>query len=113
MSTFINTDIGTKGTGLPISLLVTVLFVGVQLVIFVPSAILSRTADETIYATPASFNMISLITGVLLLVFLALDFWRWRQKGIRKAYYFAFAGTAILLIGILVFLARVAGLMTV
>jgi len=113
MSTFINTDIGTKGPGLPISLIVAVLFVGVQLVVFVPSAILSRTAAETIYATPASFNMLSLITGVLLLAYLALDFWRWRQRGIGKAYYFAFAGTAILLGGILVFLTRVASLTTV
>ena len=111
MSTFINTDMKAKGPGLPISLIVTVLFVGVQLVVFVPSAILSRTAAETIYATPASFNLLSLITGVLLLVYLALDCWRWRQRGIAKIYYFAFAGTAILLVGMLVFLAKVAGLM--
>jgi len=109
MSTFINTEIGKRGTGLPISLLVALLFVGVQFVVFVPSAIMSRTADETIYATPAPFNLISLITGLLLLAFLALDFWRWRQRGIKNAYYFAFAGTAVLLIGILIFLARVAG----
>ncbi len=112
MGTFINTDIGTKGHGLPISLVVTVLFVGVQLVVFVPSAVLSRTAAETIYATPTSFNTLSLITGVLLLAYMALDFWRWWQGGIGKAYYFAFAGTAILLVGILVFLAKVAGLIT-
>ena len=111
MSTFINTDIGKKGPGLPISLIVAVLFVGVQLVVFVPSAIMSRTATETIYATPASFNMISLTTGVLLFAYLALDFWRWRQRGIGKAYYIAFAGTAILLVGILAFLAKVSGLL--
>ena len=112
MSTFINTDIGTKEQGLPISLVVTVLFIGVQLVVFVPSAIMSRTAAETIYATPASFNRLSLITGALLLAYLALDFWRWRLKGIGKVYYFAFVGAGILLVGILVFLSRVAGLLT-
>jgi hypothetical protein len=112
MSTFINTDIGAKEPGLPISLIVAVLFVGIQLVVFVPSAIVSLSSAETIYATPASFNVVSLVTGVLLLAYLALDFWRWWQRGIGKAYYFAFAGTAILLVGILVFLAKVAGLIT-
>jgi len=112
MGTFINTDIGAKGPGLPISLVVAVLFVGLQLVVWVPSTISSRTPAETIYATPASFNLLSLITGVLLLAYLALDCWRWRQRGIAKIYYFAFAGTAIVLVGTLVFLAKVAGLMT-
>lgn len=111
MSTFINTDIGTKGPGLPISLIVALLFVGLQLVVFVPSAITSLTAAETIYATPAAFDMLSLIIGVLLLVYLALDFWRWRQRGIGKGYYLAFAGTAVLLVGILVFLSKAAGLL--
>ena len=109
MSTFINTEIEKRGPGLPISLLVAVLFVGVQLVIFVPSTIMSRTAAETIYATPAPFNLISLITGVLLLAYLSLDFWRWRQRGMRKVHYIGFAGTAILLIAIIFFLGKAAG----
>ena len=109
MSTFINTEMGRRATGIPISLLVAVLFVGLQLVVFVPSAIMSRTASETIYATPASFNALSLVTGGLLFAYLVMDFWRWRQRGIGVAYHLAFAGTAVLLIAILVFLARAAG----
>ena len=96
MSTFINTDIGTKRTGLPISVLAAVLFVGVQFVVFVPSVITSPTAAETIYATPTSLNLLSLICGVLLLAYLALDFWRWRRRGVGRVNYFAFAGTAVL-----------------
>lgn len=109
MSTFINTNIGEPRKGIPISLLVAVLFVGVQFVIFVPSEIFSPSSGETIYATPASFNTVSLIIGALVLAYLLLDFWRWRQAGAGRSYYVAFAGTAILLIAILVFLGRAAG----
>ena len=110
VSAFIDTNVGETRKGIPISLVIAVLFVGLQLVIFVPSAIMSRTAGESIYATPTSFNLISLITGVLVLAYLLLDFWRWRQAAIGKAYYWAFAGTAVLLVAILIFLGRAAGL---
>ena len=108
MSTFINTNIGETRKGIPISLVVAVLFVGLQLVIFVPSAITSLGSAETIYATPTAFNLLSLITGSLVLIYLLLDFWRWRQAGMGGAYYVAFCGTAVLLIGILFFLGRAA-----
>jgi hypothetical protein len=70
-------------------------------------------SGETIYATPTAFNLLSLICGVLVLVYLALDFWRWRQTGMSSAYYVAFCGTAVLLIAILFFLGRAAGILAI
>jgi threonine/homoserine/homoserine lactone efflux protein len=111
MSTFINTNIGETRKGIPISLVIAVLFVGLQLVIFIPSAITSLGSAETIYATPTAFNLVSLITGSLLLVYLVLDFWRWRQEGVGRFHHVAFIGTAALLVAILFFLGRAAGIL--
>ena len=109
MSTFINTNMGESKKGLPISLLVAVLFVGVQFVVFVPSAIFSGDSEASIYSTPTSFNTVSLITGLLVFAYLVLDFWRWRQTGASRSYYIAFGGTALLLAAILFFLVRASG----
>lgn len=92
------------GWSVPLSLVLSVLFVGLHFVVYLLTVISTLDWSEAVYVE-VSFGRISLVTGVLLLAYLGLDFWRWKARGTReRVYYLVFGGTAVLLVAMLIFL---------
>lgn len=94
----------------PLSVILSLLFVGTHFVIYVSTIISTTSWRSTVYSTD-DYGVLSSVTLALLFVYLGVDFWQWRQRGEshRRLYVVVFGVTALLLAGIGYFLARVSG----
>lgn len=98
--------------GIPVSVLLSALYVGLHFVLWVGNIVTATSWSDTVYGGAGTFSTASIVSGVLLLVYLGLDFQRWRRRhGHWARYgYVIFGAAAVLVSAILLFLGRVAGL---
>ena len=77
---YVDTPHGDSHAPISISVLLTVLFIGAQFVIWVPTSITTVMGEPTIYSGSNPFTVASTVVAVLLMAFLVVDFRRNRLE---------------------------------
>lgn len=106
---YVDTPHGDSHAPISISVLLTVLFIGVQFVIWIPTSITVVMDEPTIYRGSNPFTVASIVIAVLLMAFLVLDFRRNRLEahGRQRFQFVVFGLAAALLALFMFFLVRV------
>lgn len=105
---YTDTPHGESHAPISISVLLTLLFVGVQWIIFVLAMVTMRVNEPTIYSGSNPFTGTSVVIAVLLMAFLLVDFRRNRIEAHgRQRFQFVVFGLAAALLGLfMVFVVR-------
>ncbi len=106
---YTDTPHGESHAPISIGVLMTLLFVGVQWIIFVLATVTVGVNEPTIYGGSNPFTVASIVVGVLLMVFLLVDFRRNRIEahGGQRFQFVVFGFAATVLAFLMFFLARV------
>ena len=93
---------------IPVSVLLSILFVGAQWILQLTTMLTTRVPVDQIYGPSSPFIPVSLVTTFLLLIYVAIDFMRGRDRGrlTDSGRLFVYGATAVLLVALLAFLLR-------
>ena len=105
---YTDTPHGESHAPISISVLLTLLFVGVQCIIFVLARVTVGINEPTIYSGNSPFTVASIVVAVLLMAFLLADFRRNRIEahGSQRFQFVVFGFAAAVLVLLMFFLAR-------
>ncbi len=106
---YTDTPHGESHAPISISVLLTLLFVGVQWIIFVLATVTMVVNEPTIYGGSNPFTVTSIVVAVLLMAFLLVDFRRNRIEahGRQRFQFVVFGLAALLLAAFMFFIVRV------